>query len=120
MADTFVDYSVVNKREAIETRKQQQQAKYKALGDPVVRVMTQTIATLRPTSEMEDGTVDVETFTNLARRYIFEGRSKGEICAFNAGVSVIQGENHRLNISPPFTRWRSLPDMKSRLNFGSY
>lgn len=88
-----MDYSVLNKREAIETRKQQQQkSRYKALGDPVVRMVTQTIATFRPAAELENETVDVDTFTNLARRYIFEGRSRGEICAFNAGVSVVCGE----------------------------
>jgi hypothetical protein len=51
----------------------------KALGDPVARINTQFLANYSLCN-------DLEAFTMLARGYIFEGRSREEICAYNSGV----------------------------------
>ncbi|KAF8960014.1 hypothetical protein BDZ97DRAFT_1922438 [Flammula alnicola] len=59
----------------------------KALGDPPARITTQAIATY--SHDFVDS--DVEMFTTLARRYIFEGRDRKEICAYNAGIALSAG-----------------------------
>ncbi|KAH9481800.1 GATOR complex protein WDR24 [Psilocybe cubensis] len=58
----------------------------KALGDPTFKQSTQTIGTF---SDFTD--TDLETFTTLARRYLFEGRTRKDICAYNAGVAFGAG-----------------------------
>lgn len=54
----------------------------KALGDPVARISTQAVASYSHDFLCND----LEPFTMLARGYIFEGRSRQEICAYNSGV----------------------------------
>ncbi|PPQ79096.1 hypothetical protein CVT25_002889 [Psilocybe cyanescens] len=59
----------------------------KALGDPAFRLSTQIIGTY--SHDFSD--IDLEMFTRLARRYIFEGRDRKEICAYNSGVALTAG-----------------------------
>ena len=54
----------------------------KALGDPVARITSQVVANYSHDFLFND----IDSFTTLARGYIFEGRSREEICAFNSGV----------------------------------
>lgn len=54
----------------------------KALGDLPVRLMTQAVGTYAH----DFANSDAEMFKTLARRYIYEGRDRQEICAYNAGV----------------------------------
>jgi hypothetical protein len=54
----------------------------KALGDPPAQIATQSMATY-----VHDlSATDLETFMTLARRYVFEGRDRTDICAYNSGV----------------------------------
>jgi len=57
----------------------------KALGDPPARVTTQSMATYGHDSS----TTDLETFMTLAKTYVFEGRDRTDICAYNSGVQPI-------------------------------
>jgi len=52
----------------------------KALGDLPKRIKTQIAATFAQID-------DLETFTTLAREYIFEGQDRKDICVYNAEVS---------------------------------
>lgn len=61
----------------------------KALGDPPARIATQSMATYAH----DFSTSDLETFVTLAKRYIFEGRDRTDICAYNSGV---QSAYHRV------------------------
>ncbi|KAF9475478.1 hypothetical protein BDN70DRAFT_883675 [Pholiota conissans] len=59
----------------------------KALGDVPARITTQSIAAYAGDFEP----CDTKVFTTLARRYIFEGRDRKDICAYNAGVAMSAG-----------------------------
>ena len=54
----------------------------KSLGDPPALITTQSIATYA----QEFSACDFDAFRNLAKRYIFEGRDRSDICAYNSGV----------------------------------
>ncbi|KAJ3511977.1 hypothetical protein NLJ89_g3787 [Agrocybe chaxingu] len=72
-----------DQRAALELRKHP----IKALGDPSARVTSQVAATYAHDFTTEN----LETFTTLARRYVFEGRDRQEICAYNSGVALSVG-----------------------------
>ena len=57
----------------------------KALGDPTAQIATQSMATYAH----DFSSSDLETFMTLAKRYIFEGRDRTDICAYNSGVKPI-------------------------------
>jgi hypothetical protein len=57
----------------------------KALGDPPAQITTQTMATY--THDFSASNLDV--FMTLAKTYIFEGRDRSDICAYNSGVKPV-------------------------------
>ena len=57
----------------------------KALGDPSVQIATQSMATYAH----DFSASDLDAFMNLAKRYIFEGRDRSDICAYNSGVKPV-------------------------------
>ncbi|KJA20557.1 hypothetical protein HYPSUDRAFT_216934 [Hypholoma sublateritium FD-334 SS-4] len=59
----------------------------KALGDLPVRLTTQAVGIYAHDFTNSDS----ETFKTLAKRYIYEGRERQEICAYNAGVASLAG-----------------------------
>ncbi|KAF9532667.1 hypothetical protein CPB83DRAFT_867467 [Crepidotus variabilis] len=59
----------------------------KTLGDPQAQITTQITANYA--HDFLDN--DVDTFTTLARGYIFEGRERKDICAYNAGIALAAG-----------------------------
>ncbi|KAF8886054.1 hypothetical protein CPB84DRAFT_1787859 [Gymnopilus junonius] len=61
----------------------------KALGDPTARIKSQTMATYTPLHDISG--IDRETFTILARKYIFEGPDRKDICIDNAKVALEAG-----------------------------
>ncbi|PPQ63564.1 hypothetical protein CVT24_004861 [Panaeolus cyanescens] len=64
-------------------------ASLKALGDVPARSSNQTVATFAYDLAIHD----LETFTALARRYVFEGQSRQEICHHNAAVAFSTGHD---------------------------
>ena len=54
----------------------------KALGDPPAQITTQSMATF----VHGFSATALETFMTLAERYVFEGRDRTDICAYNSGV----------------------------------
>ncbi|KAF8150924.1 hypothetical protein B0H34DRAFT_156740 [Crassisporium funariophilum] len=61
----------------------------KALGDVPAKITSQTMATYAH----DFAANDLETFMALARGYIFEGRDRKEICAYNSGVAFSAGQD---------------------------
>jgi len=59
----------------------------KALGHSPAQIMTQSVATY----VHDFSATDLETFMTLAKRYVFEGRDRTEICAYNSGVAFAAG-----------------------------
>ena len=57
----------------------------KALGDPPAQITTQSMATYAH----DFSPSDLETFMTLAKRYVFEGRDRTDICAYNSGVKPV-------------------------------
>lgn len=57
----------------------------KALGDLPGQITTQSMATYAP----DFSASDLETFMTLAKKYIFEGRDRIDICAYNSGVKLV-------------------------------
>ena len=57
----------------------------KALGDPSAQITTQSMATYAH----DFSASDFETFMTLAKRYVFEGRDRTDICAYNSGVKPV-------------------------------
>jgi hypothetical protein len=57
----------------------------KALGDPPAQITTQSMATYAH----DFSASDLETFMTLAKRYIFEGCDRTDICAYNSGVKPV-------------------------------
>ena len=53
----------------------------KALGDPPALITTQSMAVYADFSAS-----DLDAFMTLAKRYVFEGRDRSDICAYNSGV----------------------------------
>ncbi|KIM46428.1 hypothetical protein M413DRAFT_441521 [Hebeloma cylindrosporum] len=72
-----------DQRSSVELRK----PAAKALGDPSTRIKTQSVGTYTPDFMAND----LETFSALARGYIFEGHSCKDICAYNSGVALMAG-----------------------------
>ena len=67
----------------------------KALGDPPALITTQSMATYAH----DFSASDLDAFMTLAKRYIFEGRDRSDICAYNSGVNPVcyRVVNVRLN-----------------------
>ena len=61
-----------------------EKAPVKALGDPSYRPTTQNVGAFAPVGAADD----LEMIEKLARGYIYTDKSKAEICAHNAEVSV--------------------------------
>ncbi|KAF8813412.1 hypothetical protein BYT27DRAFT_7158298 [Phlegmacium glaucopus] len=59
----------------------------KALGDPPARITTQSMATY----VHDSSTPDLETFMHLAKAYVFEGRDRTDICAYNSAIAFSAG-----------------------------
>ena len=57
----------------------------KALGDPPAQITSQSMATYAH----DFSVTDLHTFMTLAKRYIFEGRDRTDICAHNSGVKPV-------------------------------
>ena len=57
----------------------------KALGDPPAQITTQSMATYAH----DFSASDLETFMALAKRYVFEGRDRTDICEYNSGVKHV-------------------------------
>jgi hypothetical protein len=57
----------------------------KALGDPPAQIATQFMATYAH----DFSAFDIDTFMTLAKRYVFEGRDRTDICAYNSGVKPV-------------------------------
>jgi len=57
----------------------------KALGDPPALITTQSMATYAH----DFSASDLDAFMALAKRYIFEGRERSDICAYNSGVKPV-------------------------------
>jgi WD repeat-containing protein 24 len=57
----------------------------KALGDPPAQIATQSMATYA----QDLSASDLKTFMTLAKRYVFEGRDRTDICAYNSGVKPV-------------------------------
>lgn len=65
----------------------------KALGDPPVQITTQSMATYAH----DFSASDLDAFVTLAKRYIFEGCDRSDICAYNSGVNPV----HRCIVNVP-------------------
>jgi len=74
-------YSKPDKRTTGEERK----SKLKALGDGPCVPISQNMGTFAS----DYSTLDLETFTQLARGYVFEGADRIKICARNAQVKFM-------------------------------
>ena len=57
----------------------------KALGDPSYIPESQTAGTYNTADNAED----TETFSRLAKAYVFRGQARKDLCAINAQVSLI-------------------------------
>lgn len=57
----------------------------KALGDPPAQITTQSMATYA----QDPSPSDIKTFMTLAKKYVFEGRDRTDICAYNSGVNPV-------------------------------
>ena len=57
----------------------------KALGDPPALITTQSMATYAH----DFSACDLDAFMTLAKRYIFEGGDRSDICAYNSGVKSV-------------------------------
>lgn len=57
----------------------------KALGDPPALITTQSLGVYAH----DFSASDLDAFMTLAKRYIFEGRDRSDICAYNSGVKPV-------------------------------
>lgn len=78
--------------------------------------MTQSVATY----VHDFSATDLETFMTLAKRYVFEGRDRTEICAYNSGVKLVYNFVVKVSESLHYYHCRLLLQQVTNLrhNFG--
>lgn len=76
---------VCNRPPDVQYHASELQKPSKVLGDPPAQITTQSMATYAH----DFSASDLETFMTLAKRYVFEGRDRTDICAYNSGVKPI-------------------------------
>ena len=88
----------------------------KGLGDPPALITTQSMATY----SHDFSASKLDTFMTLAKRYIFEGRDRSDICAYNSGVKPVY--HFVVNVPLKFVFFRLLFQQATNLrpNFGCY